>query len=202
MEIYTSWDDGSKFDIKIAELLQKYELPGIFFISTMLNELSNKTIRKFSNEFEIGGHSVNHFQDMKKLNRDEIQYEIIENKEWLEDLCQKKINWFCYPRGRYNTTIIQEVKNAGFRYARTTSVLNTTIPDELEQYVIKPTIHVYPGRSEYCNQNWLGLAKDMFLQAKKINGYYHLWGHGWEIEKFCLWEQFEELLSFIKTYRV
>ncbi len=46
----------------------------------------------------------------------------------LEDMIKKPVNWFCYPRGRYNDLVLSNVVEAGYKYARTTLVGNFKNP--------------------------------------------------------------------------
>lgn len=192
----TSWDDGSKEDLRIAKLLRSYQLPGIFFLQNIKLELEDDEIRELSKDFEIGGHTLSHPEDLKRLKGNQLKDEITLNKMWLEDIIKKEIDWFCYPGGRYNEDTIKVVEGAGFKYARTTLVGNTDFSEEV--YRTHPTVHVKRHRDEYKGQNWLDYAIEQFNIAKVKKGCYHIWGHGWEIEKEDLWEELEQLFKYIQ----
>ena len=207
MKIITSWDDGNKLDFKIAELLKKYDLPGIFFIpnSSPHTNIGADGIKKLSDMgFEIGGHTKTHPRDLKQLSKKQQIDEICFNKGWLAGLVTQDIDWFCYPRGRYNDITVDIVKSF-FKYARTTLVgynqSNLKHPGN-SPYRHHPTIHVRPDRKEYQGTPWLEYAKKMFdhCMIGWKNGadiYYHVWGHSWEIEKYGLWDELEELFKYI-----
>ena len=93
----TSWDDGHKLDLKILDLLNKYNLKGIFYIpkNFVLKNLSDEEIKLISQTQEIGAHSLTH-PDLTKISLAEARQEICESKKWLENLLNKKINNFCY----------------------------------------------------------------------------------------------------------
>lgn len=197
----TSWDDYCLENYKLAKILKKHKLPAIFFIE--LNKKEAKDQIKYLSDlgFEIGSHTINHPQDLKKFalegNFEKLYYEIDDSKKILEQLTEKTIEWFCYPRGRYNDVIKDVVETFGYKFARTTKVLNIEHPkDPLE---IETSIHVYPKRKEYNGKNWFKLAVNLFDKAYKNNGYFHLWGHGWEIEKFDMWEDLEQFLKYVKS---
>ena len=196
MKILTSWDDGKKEDLRMAELLEKYEMEAIFFIPTIGCELSVDEIEELSHKFTIGGHTTSHPQDIKRLSDEDAYYDIRDNKEWLEEVINGDVKWFCYPRGRYNEKTIEIVKDLGFDYARTTLVGNT---DKCENdYRIHPTVHVAKKRKEYNGQKWLSYALEQYKLAKnKENSYYHIWGHSWEVDQQCLWKELEELFKHI-----
>lgn len=194
--ILTSWDDGARQDLDIARLLRQYHLEGIFFLSNHGLELTVDEIKELSRDFEIGGHTMNHPMDLKLLSREQQKVEIEINKDFLEYIIGKKIEWFCYPRGRYNETTIKILKEVGIKYARTTLVGNTKEPED--NYRMATSVHVYPSRQEYRGQNWLEYAKEKFDIAKKEKGCYHIWGHSWEVDKFNLWGELEELFQYIQ----
>lgn len=194
--VISSWDDGSKEDLKIARLLRKYNLNGIFFLSNKNLELSEDEIKVLSQEFQIGGHTYSHTMDMKLLDKETQKDDIEMNKDYLENLISKKLEWFCYPRGRFNEDTIKVLKELGFKYARTTLVGNNKEP--VDNFRVATSVHVYPTRQEYNGQNWLSYAKLQYELAKRENGIFHVWGHGWEIEKFGLWGELEQLFKYIK----
>ena len=47
--------------------------------------------------------------------------------------------------------------------------------------------------------SWLNLAKNSFDYANKHGEVFHLWGHSWEIEKYGMWKQLEELFKYINN---
>ncbi len=196
MKILTSWDDGTKEDLRVVELLKKYKLKGIFFIPTIPTELTTYEIAELSGYFDIGGHTTSHPQDIKKLSESDAKAEIMDNKGWLEDIIGRKIEWFCYPRGRYNEKTIEILKDIGYSYARTALVGNSDKCDNM--YRIHPTVHVHKSRKEYEGKKWLDYAVEQYRMAKqKQESYYHIWGHSWEIENQNLWVELEQLFEHI-----
>jgi len=195
MRIYTSWDDGSVYDFRICTLLKKYNLPGIFYIPT-INDLSEGEIIGMSKDFEIGGHTTTHPEDMKRLSAEDQYNEIKDNKDYLEELIGKEITSFCYPGGRHNEITIEQVKKAGFKEARTTNI--AWISENDNPFKLQTAIHVRPDRKEYQGDSWLRVAKKLFDGASILrDGNYHVWGHGWEVEQFGLWDELEELFKYI-----
>ncbi len=197
MIIQSSWDDGHPKDIQLLELLREFpKIPAIFYIPVINFErklLSNEDIKIISSYYEIGGHTYTH-KALTLLPKDSVMPEIIEGKKHLEALIGKKIKSFCYPKGRYNEYVKSKVSQAGFEEARTTRVLSILPPDDpLETHT---TIHIYQ-RKEYNGENWLNMAYKFFNKAKETNGYFHLWGHSWEIDRDENWGKLKELLKYI-----
>jgi len=196
-----SFDDGHILDLKVADILERYGFKGIFYIPTKRmfgdQSMTPEQIRQLSDRgHEIGGHTVNHPQDIKLLSESEIYIEVNHNKDYLEGITGKKITKFCYPRGRYNDLVKSIVKDAGYLQARTTNVLAFS---SLFSSFEKPTsIHLYP-RVEYHGKPIFDIAKLVFDTAKQnLDGEFHLWGHSWEIDKLGLWQEFEDILKYCK----
>jgi len=200
LEIISSWDDGKKEDLRMVKLLKTYQLLGIFFLSNKGLELDLDEIKELSKDFEIGGHTFNHPMDLKLLSEIQQKVEIEMNKDFLEHITGKEIKWFCYPRGRYNTTTIKILKDIGIKYARTTLVGNTKEPED--NYRIATSVHVYPSRKEYKEQNWLEYAKEKFDIAKKEKGVFHIWGRSHEVSRYNLWNDLEELFQYIQKNKI
>jgi peptidoglycan-N-acetylglucosamine deacetylase len=203
MKICSSWDDGRDLDLVLANVLKRYNMPGMFYIPTDYHKwgdsLGKDDIKKLvSMGFEIGAHTTTHPQDIKELNYEEQFIEIDSNKKWLEEVTGKQVTSFCYPSGKYNEETKQIVKALGFEEARTVDVLNTSLP--VDKLVTKTTFHFHPNRVEYKDKgNWLDLAWSLYQEAKSKgdDGYFHLWSHSWELSKYKLWDDLEYLLKRI-----
>jgi len=192
----SSWDDGSKLDMRLAELLKKYSLPGIFYIPTNCELSSDEILQLDANGFEIGCHTDTHPKDLKKLCTTEQRVEILRNKLWLEKLLDKQITNFCYPTGRYNEDTIMVLGQCGITEARTTVQGNTELP--IDMYRIQTTVHVYPENARFNKPDWAKTARVLLEKANSENGYFHIWGHSWEIHKFNLWDELEAFFKLIK----
>lgn len=116
--IVLTFDDGTRDHLEIvAPILEKYDLPTIFFVSIgkcgKKGYLTKKEIKKLSDKgFEIGNHTLNH-KILTRLFYDEIFKEISTNKKELENLLGKEITSFCCPGGAYNRKVIKAVKKTG-----------------------------------------------------------------------------------------
>ena len=68
---------------------------------------------------EIGSHSLSH-PKLNKISRTALKKEIFDSKERLENSHGIEISSFCFPKGRYNKTVLNLVEKAGFQGACTT----------------------------------------------------------------------------------
>jgi peptidoglycan/xylan/chitin deacetylase (PgdA/CDA1 family) len=225
----TSWDDGSKYDLKLAELLQKYNIQGTFYVPIKNNErndiLSKNEISEISEYFEIGGHTYSH-EVLTSLSLDEVRIEITTGKSEMENILGKEIRSFCFPRGQYKKRHMDIVKEAGFKFARTTGYLRLNNAIDRPKSIMHTTLQVYPHKiSTYLKSlvkrkdvegiknvllnysvinNWQEFSKRLLRQIETHGGGFHLWGHSWEIEENNLWGMFESFLqevSCMKNFR-
>lgn len=213
--VTTSWDDGHKLDIRLAALLQKYNVPGTFYISPHDHEfpvsdlLTDTQVKKLSKNFEIGAHTMTHPR-LTRISDKKAYEEISDSKTYLEHLIGKEVISFCYPGGNYNDRHARLTANAGFKYARTvkrhihdlkgsifeagTSVNAYNHYQDL--WKIARFAHFNPVKA-YKYFQWENLAKAMFDRMQKTGGVFHLWGHSWEIDAHGDWEKLESVLSYI-----
>src|SRR3989338_5958376 len=101
--ITSSWDDGHKLDLKLANILSNFGLKGTFYISKNYlgdDRLQGREIIEISKEHELGSHTVGH-PDLVKIDLRQAIYEMSEGKKWLENILNKKIKMFSYPFGHY-----------------------------------------------------------------------------------------------------
>ncbi|RYE55470.1 MAG: hypothetical protein EOP48_10145 [Sphingobacteriales bacterium] len=220
--ITTSWDDGHPLDFRIAQLLDKYNMRGTFYIPRANDEhavMNEKEIKDLSKHFEIGGHTLNHVRLWEKATVDH-EYEISGSYQWLKGLLDSDPISFCYPGGVYNKTAIQHVRNAGYKISRTTELLS--IENDGDQAIVPTSLQLYEhSQFTFCKHllkrkkvrnlvQWMcsGATSNMLKLAdyyvKRIDdrgeGCFHLWGHSWEIEEFGLWAKLEELLRHLSGY--
>ena len=114
-----TFDDGYKDVIDNAlPVLKKFGFRGVVFIIVnnigQSGYMSFDDLRVLKNEgWEIGSHSLTH-PDFKILSDELAKKQIVESKKILEDGLNIKIEYFCYPAGRYNETTVNLVKEAGY----------------------------------------------------------------------------------------
>lgn len=195
--LITSWDDDGVDDLKLAELLRRYNIPAMFYIPSNARQLSISDIKFLSKSFEIGGHTINH-RILRGIHLDEVYCELKDSKEWIEDLIGKEVYSLCYPRGRYNDKVISMARDIGYSEARTTKVLNLFEPDN--KFEIITSAHVF-NRKEYGGVYWFDVAMDLFnkvIEPSSEYDYFHLWGHSYELNKFNYWKDLEVLFAYMK----
>lgn len=219
--ITTSWDDGHPLDFRVAELLNKYNLKGTFYIPKANQEnevMTEKSIVELSDAFEIGGHTLNHIRLNRKV-RLEYSDEILGSFNWIKQLIGKDPVSFCFPGGVYNNAVIKCAFSSGYRILRSTELLSIQndesriIGTSIQMYdhdIVTYFRHLIKRRKAQNLIQWLlsgptdNLIKlihyYLYIIEQKGHGVFHLWGHSWEIEKYDLWSKLEEVLRHLASY--
>jgi len=224
--VTTSWDDGDCSDMRVAEALARHGLAGTFYLPVEPfragRELSLAQVRELTaGSFEIGGHTVSH-RSLPELSAQDQQREISDCKRVWEERLGRAIESFCYPNGRFNGNTVRHVEQAGYRGARTTRMLRSSL--QFSRFEMPTTLQAYPhparaylrnglkgknlsGLSQFAlsqfalnawrARNWVELGKAWFDRALENGGVWHLYGHSWELDQLNLWGELEQLLSYI-----
>jgi peptidoglycan/xylan/chitin deacetylase (PgdA/CDA1 family) len=134
--VIISFDDGWESQYTEAlPRLKKFSLTATFFIFT--NGINAKhfmtadQIRELvAAGMEIGCHSRSHPYLAKITDSATLRKEILDSRIKLEQVLGRPVTTFAYPFGHYTPQIIEEVKQAGYRSARSTySGINHTKAD-------------------------------------------------------------------------
>jgi peptidoglycan-N-acetylglucosamine deacetylase len=214
MKIEFSFDDGHVSDMRVAKLLSQYGFKGTFYNTNIqLNGTIKMSLKEMADTLlkeghEIGSHTITHPMDMKGCGDEQLKFELENSKYGPEkamskSLAGRKITKFCYPRGRHDERVRKAVKDAGYEEARTTRVLQVQ-NDTGDPYQTPTTIHMFP-RKEYNGVPWYDMAVKEFNRAAEIEKggakdvFFHVWGHSKELDAYDYWEQFEDLLRFLRT---
>jgi len=219
--VTTSWDDGDRADLKLAELLRCRGIRGTFYVPISPYNgrpaLTHADLKALSVEgFEIGAHGFSH-KLLGGLPAEEITEEISPCKPILEDILGSEVQMFCYPRGRYDSNVVRILEKAGYRGARTVRMLSTKLV--FNPFEMPTTLQAFPhSKSDYLRNvarakmkglgvclsqrsklaNWLELGKSLFDSVLESGGVWHLYGHSREIEQLGLWESLAELLEYVR----
>ena len=220
----TSWDDGHPLDLHIAEQLDKYGVPGTFYIPRKNHRplLSVKEIRELSEGFEVGGHTLNH-ADLFLCDDQMALKEITLCKAELENITGTVCRSFCFPSGHFRKKHIAFVSHAGFRVARTVEMMSISTPAIHDDVIMlattiqanpTPTIAVMrnllkrvAARNavayiQHRKSDWAATAEALLDDVAKHGGVFHLWGHSWEIDESGQWENLNRVLAAIAERKV
>ncbi len=135
-----TFDDGYHDLYKYKDEISKLGIKPFLFVLTDPNKVNRKELNNnkkllsakeilelIKMGWEIGLHSATH-PDLSKLSERQLTNEIFKAKLRLERNINKKVNYFAYPKGKYNNLVIKLVKDAKFKkaYSMDDKVLNKT----------------------------------------------------------------------------
>lgn len=129
--VVLTFDDGYKDILTMKDFFKKKNItPALFILANPkkpnLKELGTKRTFLSKREiislhkagWEIGCHSATH-SNLAELSDKELYQEIVASKRSLEKDLGIKINYFAYPRGKYNAAVLEMVKKAKYKMAFT-----------------------------------------------------------------------------------
>jgi peptidoglycan-N-acetylglucosamine deacetylase len=214
--VTTSWDDGHRLDLRLAEILDDYRLPATFYISSASAEiapadrLSPAGIRSIAERFEIGAHTLTHPR-LTSLPVAAARYEIVAGRAHLEDITGRPVTSFCYPGGAFRPEHVRLVREAGFSYART--VRRFSLDAGSDSLRSPTTVHAYrhlvdvgqalayarlrPAAARSLYRHWDRLAMHLFDRVVEVGGVFHLWGHSWEVAGRSQWGALRRVCDYI-----
>ncbi len=218
--VTTSWDDGHPLDLKLAELLKKYDIPATFYVPIDNVErecMGPGQIDEVARSFDIGVHGYRHV-DLTGIPLKEAEADIREAKDSLEEIIDRDVVCFCYPWGACNPRIVDIVERTGFIGARTTKSLTRSIRNiykmgttinatdwwfapyikhALESLDVR--LFMFLLRNNLFFESWDVIAIKTLDFVVDNGGVWHLWGHSWEIDNHDDWGRLEGVLRRISA---
>lgn len=141
--VVLTFDDGFRdFYTTAFPLLKKYNLRAVnFYVAGYAGYpgyMNWDMVREMhrSGLVDIQSHTLSHLP-LTKLAPEIRHKEIVESKAILEANLNKKVNYFAYPYGEYDETVIQLTAAAGYRLAFSTRPGGLQLPSE--KYFLKRT---------------------------------------------------------------
>lgn len=148
----TSWDDGYKLDLAVADMLESYGATGTFYVCPQVQYdqpmLSNEEIAQLNQQHEVGAHTIKH-PKLAKCEPAIAQQEIEESKAWIESITGNECTMFCYPYGNENLAVRNMVEKAGFKGARTTEMLQFDSSGDRFGLPTSQQVYPFPWRKRF-----------------------------------------------------
>jgi peptidoglycan-N-acetylglucosamine deacetylase len=204
MKIIQSWDDGLISDIRLIEILHRYQAKATFCLNPGLYQenrsfgwvhensevwrLSIHELGDVYHGFEIWSHSMTH-PCLTDISENSLHWELKTSRHILEDIFQKPVKGFCYPFNTYNEFVKEAVRSAGYQWARGNQHHKTIFPppDPLEFH---PCCH-------FLNHDFW----ETYDRQKEKGNPFFFWGHSFELKNEAMWENFERMIAGISSDR-
>ncbi len=211
MKVVQCWDDGVNNDIRLTDILRKYNAKATFNLNPglMTNEriapywmkagepgwsykgyrnghLALQDIKEVYDGFQLASHCWMH-ENAGTTPDDEWIKSALDARHFLEDIVQHDCPGFAYPCGVYTEASCRLLRENGFAYGRTVEKADdvTKCKDPMA-LAANCHIHDTPFWEKYRNA--------------KQNGHkaFYFWGHSYEmLDCESLWRQFEETIRYI-----
>ena len=196
-----SFDDGTIYDLRFIELLNKYNIRATlnlnskldnfvwYFGDTPIERLKlNEVVEKYDGH-EVCSHSLTH-PYFSSLSKEEIIRQVKEDCENLSKIFNRDINAFAFPFHDQTEEHIQILKeNLNLNYIRYSYFE--------ESYLPKDRYHI-PLNALY-NDNDLYEKLEKFKNNDLDNSLFVIAGHSYEFEVRNEWERIEELLKYLSS---
>ena len=200
-----SYDDGVDLDERLVALFDRHSLKATFNINSGLYADEDATFPEGEyfrrlprsrvlalygkNGHEVATHGHTH-PWLEQLSIGAVTYEIIKDREALEEEFGCIVRGHAYPFGTFNDSVVEALSACGIVYART---VNSTEKFDMptDWLRLNPTCH-------HDNKRVFELINN-FVEAKpaKHPKLFYLWGHSFEFEKFNNWERIEKICDAI-----
>lgn len=207
VKVACCWDDGVVNDIRLIELLRKYNAKATFNLNpgTMpehtavprWKKLDEKVwsyngyvngkvglaeMKEIYQDFQVASHGWVHKGG--SVPGDEFIKDALDARKYLEDVFQRECRGYAWPCGDYTPRAGRLLKDAGFLYARTT------------QYTDNVGFTDSPMRLDSTCHHMDRQFFDKFQAVKEQNGIFYFWGHSYELlDCDGLWDQLEQKLA-------
>ncbi len=208
-----SFDDGVTQDVRMIELLDKYNLRATFNLQSAMLGLTSKRnscgeevdkvhnnpfkIKEIYKNHEIAVHTLTHFPLVSQY-EDSINFQVGQDKRILEELSGREIVGMAYPCGGVNSNeyTADVIRKSGFvKYARTNKqTFNFEMPKDL--FLLDMTLHFAEIKRAF------ELADEFLNKEFAQPVCFSIWGHTYELDDdYVTWQQFEELCKVLSNKR-
>lgn len=196
-----SFDDGTIYDLRFIELLNKYNLKASLNLNSGIEDfiwyygkeqipikrLKLREVVEKYNGHEVASHSLTH-PYFSSLDENEVIRQVKEDMKNLENIFNRKINGFAFPFHDQTEENIQTVKiNNELSYIRYSYLTDEYVP--LDRYHI-PINALYDDKDIYERL-------ERFSKNNLENSLFVIAGHAYEFEVKNDWGKIEELLKYL-----
>jgi peptidoglycan/xylan/chitin deacetylase (PgdA/CDA1 family) len=133
--VILSFDDGyADFYTAALPILRSHDFKAVsYVVSGFIGQPNYMTAAQIveadRSGIEIGSHTINH-ADLAKTSAGGVRVQVTASKQALEQLLGHPVVSFCYPSGRFNSSVVSAVAAAGYHDATTTGSGSThALPD-------------------------------------------------------------------------
>lgn len=198
-----SYDDGITQDIRLIEILNKYNLKCTFNLNSEMlginkrativgvevdvNRVNAEDVRSIYKGHEIAAHTLNHPNLIDIEDEAEMIRQVEQDRVKLGEIWGQEVVGMAYPMGGNDDRVAEIIrKNTGIKYARTVAS-NHSYSEQKNLLRFNPTAYHIEKDLEETIDNFLALETD---EPQLL----YIWGHSYEFDiGLVTWEKFERL---------
>lgn len=201
-----SFDDGTVYDRRFIEILNKYGIKCTFNLNAglfgernllewdqyrvMHTRVNVTEVAKLYEGHEIAGHGMKH-PNLLTCGRREIIHQVEHERQALSVLCGYEVRGFAYPGGPlYDQDTAAVLENdTKVEYARNIDAsLNFELPGNWYEW--RPTV--------FHGSSLLMETAEKFLEAEpEQDMLFYVWGHSYEFEAWKSWDVIEQFCKMM-----
>ncbi len=203
-----SYDDGITQDIRLIEMLAKYNLKCTFNLNSQLlgtkgilirndkriahYKIHPEDVKYVYDGHEVAVHTLTH-PTLTMLDNDEVVRQVEVDRQRLSELTGYEVFGMAYPNGPYDDRVVELLRSrTGVKYSRTVECTGDFEPQS-ELLAFKPTAYHLEGFNHLME-----LAKRFVELETDRPQIFYLWGHTYEMDyEEDYWVKLEELFKFI-----
>ncbi len=199
-----SYDDGVEQDARLIEIMNRHGLKGTFNLNGGLfapegtvypeGQIHRRLTKKAALELyassgqEVALHAMHH-GDLPELPPAYAVWQVVREKEALEEMFGRIIRGMAYPYGTNTAELAEALKSCGVAYSRTTvSTQSFNLPHDWLRM---------PATCHHKNPQLMELAKTFVEYNKARAQLFYLWGHSYEFEADDNWNVIEEFAEYM-----
>ena len=206
VKVAQCWDDGVATDIRLADIFRKYGAkatfnlcPGLItqdetimpvwldpasreysFRGFKAGRVGRKDLVEVYGDFKVASHCMKH-ETIGRVSLEDFIRGAVDARKYLEDTFGMECPGFAWPCGATSDDSVKALRDAGFRYGRTTATVSGDASRCGDPLLLAANCHF--------------LARDFwtkFDEVKKTGGVFYFWGHSYEmLDSEGLWDQME-----------
>ena len=205
-----SYDDGTEQDIRLIRIMNQNGLKGTFNLNSGRfapegtvyppEEFHRKmTVRQVKEVYTDSGHEVavhglTH-PFLEKLPESMAMWELLKDRENLENTFRTIVRGMAYPFGTCNDTVVECLKKAGLVYGRTT-ISSHSFDIPADWFRLQATCH-------HNDPELMPLVRKFIEEMPAREPWmFYLWGHSFEFETGDNWEVIEEFAAFAGGHEI
>ncbi len=203
-----SYDDAVEQDVRLIDIMKKYGLKGTFNINAsqyipegfsyppekkwaqrMTREKATALYSGEGIEVALHGYTHPHLQTQPAP---QVAYEIIKDREALEEQFDRIVRGMAYPYGTYNEETVRVLRDCGVAYCRTIKATRSfDLP--ADWLLLHPTCHHIDAALPELTQKFT----EKQPAVDRTPWMFYLWGHTFEFERDNNWNIIEEFAQQI-----